>query len=220
MRNLVFVEGEYYHVYNRGVDKKPIFLSKEDMDRFFNGIIYFNDLNSIGSLGRFARTRRHSVSTSSERKRLVKIIAYCLNPNHFHLIIEQVVEKGIEKFMHKLTMGHSKYMNAKYHRSGALLQGSFKANHIDTNEYLLHVSAYVNLNNKIHRYDSNAQTRSSWEEYMGIAEKVCDKEIVMEQFQTNEAYKKYALDALENIMARKEDLRELENDEIELVITR
>ncbi len=79
------------------------------------------------------------------------MIAYCLNPNYFHFILEEILEKGIEKFMQKLGGGYPRYFNEKHHRTGALFQGKFKSVHIDSDEYLLHVSAYVNnLNICIH----------------------------------------------------------------------
>lgn len=80
---------------------------------------------------------------------MVKFIAYCINPNHYHFILQQVSEKGIEKFMQRLGMGYAKYFNNRRKRSGTLFQGKFKARHIDSNEYLLHVSSYVNLNYKL-----------------------------------------------------------------------
>jgi len=77
---------------------------------------------------------------------LVEIIVYCLNPNHYHIILRQVSEGGVSKFMLKLSSGYSSYFNKKNKRSGSLFQGRFKAVHIDSNEYLLYLSAYVNKN--------------------------------------------------------------------------
>ena len=74
---------------------------------------------------------------------LVEIVAYCLNPNHYHLIVKQISEKGIERFMQKIGTGYTNYFNKRYERSGALFQGKFKSIHIDSNEYLLHLSVYV-----------------------------------------------------------------------------
>ena len=217
MRNLQFAEKEFYHIFNRGVDKKVIFPAYEDMKRFFDGMTIFNSSEQVGSLERKKGTRRHSVSTGKDR--LVNIIAYCLNPNHYHLILEQIGERGIERFMHKLGMGHSKYINTKYRRSGALFQGSFKAVHIDTNEYLLHVSAYVNLNNRVHNYRHGVSTQSSWDEYIGSTGDLCTKSIILEQFKRIEDYKKFAESTLEDITKRKGLIKELEGDNIELVQT-
>ena len=105
MRDISFVEEKFYHIYNRGVDKRAIFIDKNDLDRFFKGIEQFNTLKVIGEIG-----RGHSVSTDPK---LVNVVAYCVNPNHFHFILEQVSGKGIEKFMHKIGMGYAKYFNTK-----------------------------------------------------------------------------------------------------------
>ncbi|OHB09890.1 MAG: hypothetical protein A3H60_02710 [Candidatus Zambryskibacteria bacterium RIFCSPLOWO2_02_FULL_44_12b] len=213
MRDLKFAEGEVYHIYNRGVDKRSIFQTPKDMSRFFEGMDLFNNLDSIGSLERTVASR-HGVSTKEvlDKDRLVKFIAYCLNHNHFHFLLEQITEKGIERFMHKLGMGHSKYINAKYKRSGALFQGSFKAVHIDSNDYLLHASVYVNLNNRVHNYKHGVLTKSSWEEYVtnNKVSNFCKKSTVLEQFKSREDYKNFAEDTLKDIVRKKELARELE----------
>jgi len=219
MRNLQFAENAFYHVYNRGVDKRPIFMEENDMHRFFEGMSLFNNSNSIGSLERKMASSRHGVSTVSTEStgsedRLVNFVAYCLNPNHFHFILEQISEKGIERFMHKLGMGHSKFINAKYRRSGALFQGSFKAIHLDSDTYLLHASAYINLNNRIHKYEPGILTKSSWKEYV-VEENdhgFCKKDLVLEQFKDRKSYKVFAEESLKDIVRRKEFKKELEND--------
>lgn len=222
MRNLSFSEKEFYHIYNRGVDKRPIFLEKDDLERFCECMEILNREKPINS---FRDLPRHPVSGKpelAESPKLVKFVAYCLNPNHFHLILEQVAEKGIEKFMHKWEMGHSKYINAKYKRSGALFQGKFKAIYIDSNEYLLHVSAYVNLNNQVHGYGGEALTKSSWSEYLSSQSipGLCEKNIILEQFEDKYKYKQFAESTLLDVVERKKSIKELEDDGIELVNTR
>ncbi|MFZ2484615.1 MAG: transposase [Minisyncoccia bacterium] len=216
MRDVEFAEGEIYHTYNRGVDKRKIFISNDDLERFLEGMGKFNTLEVIGNIG-----RRHSVSTTD---RLVNIVGYCINPNHYHLILEQVSEKGIEKFMHKVGMGYSKYFNTKYKRSGALFQGSFKVKHVETNEYLLHLSAYVNLNHLGHTRGHGVSTlsRTSWDEYINkkFENGICKKEIVLDQFKDREDYKKFAESTLKDIINRKISIEELESDGIELINTR
>ena len=219
MRNLQFAEGELYHIYNRGVDKRNIFLEIKDLERFFKAMDLSNIDGQIGSLDRAIARCKHGVFTGGGGDKLVKFIAYCFNPNHFHVILEQVAEKGIEKFMHKWEMSHSKYINAKYKRTGALFQGSFKATHIDSNEYLLHASAYVNLNNRVHGYEYGIITKSSWDEYLSDKSipGLCDKSIVLEQFKGVEKYKQFAESSLKDTMERKELVKEFEEDGIELV---
>jgi putative transposase len=123
---------------------------------------------------------------SSGKSPLVEIIAYCLNPNHYHLILRQVSEKGIEKFMHKLSTGYTNYFNKKFNRTGALFQGRYKSIHIDSNEYLLHLSVYVNANHAIHNYPEKDWPYSSYLDYTEKREgKLCAKETIFGQFDNN-----------------------------------
>ena len=209
MKNKVeFAIGEYYHIFNRGVDKRSIFSDKYDVCRFTQSLKEFNCVESGNDI--FYKNR----SRSKNKKRgypippknnksdnlLVNIVCYCLNPNHFHLILEELVEGGVSKFMQRIG-GYSRYYNDKNDRSGALFQGKFKAVHIESNEQLLNTSAYVNLNNKVHKkfekYENNfmdlISNRSSWKEY---TEKnkfdFCEKGTVLGQFKNKKEYKEFA----------------------------
>ena len=182
MRKIKLAKGEIYHIFNRGVDKRKIFLDQKDINRFFQSMVAFNYIEPVGSL--FEQSFKKEKTKS---KPLVRFIAYCLLPNHFHFIFEQLEEEGISKFMKRLSGGYSWYFNKKYKRSGALFQGVFKANHIDSNEYLLHASVYVNLNDKQSLGDQVAKLgKSSWDEYINSKttnEKICSgKEVILEQF--------------------------------------
>jgi hypothetical protein len=126
------------------------------------------------------------------------------------LILEQLTEGGISEFMKRLG-GYTKYFNNKYKRSGVLFQGKFKSVHIDSNEYLLHASVYVNLNNQVHQLKQR-EFLSSWGEYitpsvMGL----CNSNIIIGQFHDREEYKKFAQDSLKDILERKELTKELES---------
>ena len=212
MRKLPLVTEEYYHVFGRGVDKRSIFMDSRDYARFLQSMKEFNTIEPIGSIfeNSFRRHEHqlgHVVSklVAGRKEKLVEFVCYCLNPNHYHFLLKQVADKGIEKFLHRLCMGYAKYFNTKHRRSGALFQGPFKAVHVDTNEYLLHVSAYVNLNNRVHRLGSSA-SKSSWDEYLKekIKLEFCEKEIILSQFQTIVEYKDFAEDALKIMLARKD----------------
>lgn len=210
-RKKSFANGEFHHVFNRGVDKRIIFTDRYDMDRFFEGLIEFNAVDPIGSLYENLRRKRGG-ETATLSAKLVNIIAYCLNPNHYHLILEQLVDGGISEFMKRIG-GYTWYFNNKYERSGSLFQGAFKSVHIDSNEYLLHVSAYTNLNDRVHQLDGSDTTlvpsRSSWGEYMDERIKgVCEKAIILEQFERAREYERFALSSLESILQRKEDLKD------------
>ncbi|MDD5489785.1 MAG: transposase, partial [Candidatus Moranbacteria bacterium] len=143
MRKIKFANGEYYHIFNRGVDKRKIFLEEKDYQRFLLSLNLLND-EEDGLLLQwrdYMRCKEKSASPFQKlgfrnRKFLIDIVAYCLNPNHYHLLVKQRTGKGIEKFMHKLGTSFTKYFNEKYKRSGALLQGKFKAVHIKNNAKL------------------------------------------------------------------------------------
>jgi putative transposase len=127
-----------------------------------------------------------------------------LNQNHYHFILQQASDRGIEKFMQRLGTGYTMYFNSKQERSGALFQGRFKAAHINSNAYLLHVSAYVNLNNRVHQLRGST-SQSSWAEYIGKRKGVgiCEKEVILGQFRKPEEYIAFAEDSLQGILERR-----------------
>ncbi len=210
LRKINFVEGKYYHIYNRGVDKRKIFSEKKDLQRFLQSMEEFNTKNPIGSLyeNSFIKEKVLGGKTS----KLVKFIAYCLNSNHYHFILTPLMEKGIEKFMQRLGTGYTMYFNEKNKRSGSLFQSKFKSKHIDSNEYLLQVSAYINLNN----YDKNGIIKkslntSSWVEYTQTTHfNFCEKSIILGQFKSKKEYEEFALEAWKNTCERKDEIDNLE----------
>jgi REP element-mobilizing transposase RayT len=208
MRNTEFANGEFYHIYNRGVDKRNIFSDPQDLKRWTDSIDVFNSVEPTGGLVENERDRDILVPDPQ-----VNIIAYCFNPNHFHFLLEQVSDKGIERFMHRLGTGYTKYFNVKNKRSGSLFQGTYKAKHIGSNEYLVDLSVYINLNDKIHRIksDSNLIIKSSWKEYLHQSPNgLCKPDIILDQFKKGE-YEKYALGVLPILTESKIDKKELEH---------
>lgn len=215
MRKTIFVIGEYYHVYNRGIDRRTIFENRYNLERFLQSMSEFNTLEPIGSI---FESRHSKLENKTLRRPIISLIAYCLNPNHYHFLLTPLVEKGVQKYMHRLGTGYTMYFNEKYHRTGSLFQGRFKAIHVNTNEYLLRLSAYINLNSKVHHFGGRASkmTSSSFDEYVSDStdiEKpvICDKEIILEQFKSKSDYRKFALDALEDTLRNKDP--ESETDE-------
>jgi len=214
-RKVNFVTGEFYHIYNRGVDKRTIFSDTYDMKRFFQSMEEFNVEKAIGSIYENSFIKKDPKSPpaqlGSESSKLVNFVCYCLNPNHYHFILEQVSENGIEKFMHRLGTGYTKYFNNKHKRSGSLFQNIFKSSHVDSNEYLLHSSTYVNLNDRVHKIDEGLSW-SSWNEYIGSSlSDFCKKDIILGQFNNRDEYKIFAESSLEDILRRKEAEKELES---------
>jgi putative transposase len=131
---------EIYHVLNRGVDKRKVFLEETDYVRFIHDLYIFNDAAPANPNHRFQKESSHS------RKPLVDILAFCLMPNHYHLLLSERRDGGISLFMRKLNMGYSKYFNEKYSRSGVLWQGTFKKIRIARDAQFLYIPYYIHLN--------------------------------------------------------------------------
>ena len=144
-----FVTGEYYHIYNRGIDKRVIFKLKKDYERFMMLLYLANSHDSF----RLDNILNNQHRTSSEvlvfdrGKLLVSIGAWCLMTNHFHLLLRQEVDGGITKFMRKLGVGYSMFFNIKYQRTGALFGGLFKSKLIGVDDnYMRHLFGYIHIN--------------------------------------------------------------------------
>ncbi len=200
MRKTEFVNGEFYHIYNRGVDKRDVFMDEDDYKRFILNMNLLNDENN-GLMQLYRDYQREKVRPSDPRRsnlgvfennfkeqlksrnKLVEFVAYCLNPNHYHFILKQNADKGVERFMQKLGTSYTMYFNKKHKRSGSLFQGKFKSIHIDSNEYLLYLSAYVNQNHFIHGGKNKNWKYSSLLDYLGKRNgMLCDKDVILEQF--------------------------------------
>lgn len=143
MRTVQFANGEFFHIYNRGVDKRIIFQDSSDYLRFLRSVKEFNDNNHTYSYSTLSSPRK---ITTIDSDPLVRVVAYCLMPNHFHLLLEQLCDNGITNFLHRLGTGYTNYFNLKNKRIGRLFQGSYRAIRVDSTDYLLHLSRYIHLN--------------------------------------------------------------------------
>lgn len=202
-RKTPLVTGEIYHIFNRGVDKRHIVEDEFDSERFLKSMIAFNTACPVLSL----RNAEFHYSGSTPEDPLVEIMAYCLNPNHFHLILRQMTDGGVSEFMKRLSGGYTWYFNNKYERSGSLFQGRYKSRHVDTNEYLLQLSVYVTLNFRAHNYSRSTSVnliRSSWDEYSGKTKRpFCKKERILGQFRNRKEYVNFAEQVIVGIRERK-----------------
>lgn len=143
------VTGHYYHVINRGIDGRDLFLDKEDYKRFLESLEVFNTTNLTTIQLTRKRKSIDSGPTANQNNTdqpLVEILCFCLLPNHFHLLLKQVQDKGIAKFIQKVNTGYVCYFNLKYERQGALFQGKYKSVNIQNDTQFLHVSRYIHLN--------------------------------------------------------------------------
>lgn len=140
-----FISGKIYHIYNRGVEKRKIFLNDNDKLRFIHDIFVFNDQSPVVP-SNIRRCLEVEPPNLKKRTLLVKILAFCLMENHFHLLLMQKIDNGIIKFMQKLGTGYTMYFNQKYQRVGPLFQGRFKATLIEDNSQFIYIPYYIHLN--------------------------------------------------------------------------
>lgn len=141
-RKFRFSVNEYYHVYNRGTDKRVVFMDEEDYQRFSDLMFLCNSKRNIV----FRDIPIGEAYVFERGDTLVDIGAYCLMQNHFHLLVREKIEKGISIFMQKLLTAYSMYFNTKYKRTGSLYEGPFRATHVSEDRYLKYLFAYIHLN--------------------------------------------------------------------------
>jgi len=142
IRKTPFAFGEFYHIYSRGVDKRIIFLDEDDRLRFVRLLFLCNGSEAVV----YKNVKNKSLKDINVGTKLVSIGAYCLMPNHFHLLIKEIREGGTTEFMRKLLTAYSAYFNKKYERTGSLFGSRFKSSHLDSDEYLKYIFAYIHLN--------------------------------------------------------------------------
>lgn len=141
-RKTSFGLNEYYHLYNRGNSKQDIFIDNFDRIRFQTLLFVANGTAPFV----LREVKKDEVFDFDRGEPLVHIGAYCLMPNHFHILLTPAVEFGVQKFMQKLSTGYSMYFNKKYERSGGLFEGRFKSQHVASDRYLKYLFSYINLN--------------------------------------------------------------------------
>jgi REP element-mobilizing transposase RayT len=146
-RKVVFAQGEYYHLYNRGTEKRRIFLSPADHRRFLALLYLCNGHNEVNLRETFRKDIKfEDIFEIDKGAPLVAVGAYCLMPNHFHILAKESAKYGVSKFMQKLGTAYSMYFNVRHHRVGTLFQGKFKARHVTNDQYLKYLYAYIHLN--------------------------------------------------------------------------
>lgn len=146
----MFADGEYYHIYNRGIDRRPTFINKREYTRALDLLSFYQHELIPLRYSRFIeapeeRQMMYREEMQASRK-LIEVVAYCLMPNHFHLLIKQRQEQGIPIYISNFMNAYTKYFNTKYQRTGKLFQGIFKAVHVESEEQLIHLVRYIHLN--------------------------------------------------------------------------
>lgn len=146
--------GEYYHVFNRGFQKLPLFRDKTDWMRMLFLILYSQ---SPIIMSKVTRIIKHAdlfegfpvnleEQEKIQKKRFVELTCFALMPNHFHILIKEAEENGIARYMQRVQLAYTHYFNSKYHGSGHVFQSRYKAVHVKNDEQLMHLSAYIHKN--------------------------------------------------------------------------
>lgn len=165
-----YVENGFYHVYNRGVEKRVIFEDEQDYTVFLYLLKFFLSPFTNNLMHPFLEIpniviRPRPLENLVEK---VELHAYCLMPNHFHLIIKQITIDGMCSLMKKVCTCYSMYFNKRYIRVGHLFQGVYKANLVDKDEYIIHLSRYVHLNPlELTGFNPVSYPYSSYQYYLG-----------------------------------------------------
>jgi putative transposase len=204
MRKEKITSGEYYHIYNRGINKQTIFHDRADYARFLFLILYFQSTIIFRNIFRFINDYLKWSKFFIDNKeinevikfRSVVVIAFCIMPNHFHIIIKQLNDGGIASYMHRVLGGYSRYYNKKYGTSGHVFQSAYRAVHIENNAQLLYLTAYIHRNPRVlsEWYKKEEQYEwSSYQDYIGISRHrgLLDLSIILEQFDSKEKYHQF-----------------------------
>lgn len=204
-RSIPLVTNQIYHVINRGVASQPIFYHQRDYARAMETTLYYQQQTPSLRYSFFLRLPTQQkcnllAKPVGKEKLLVEIIAYCLMPNHLHLLLKQLEENGISIFMSNLANSYTRYLNTKQRRKGHLFQGKFKAVRIETDEQLVHVSRYIHLNpytsfvlKSLEELESYPY--SSFPEYLGSKKEArCKIEIILNNFKSIQSYKDFVFD--------------------------
>jgi len=205
LRDVPLVSNEYYHVFNRGHASSPVFLNKRHYEKFIDILLYYRNLLPPLRYSKFLQLdineRKALLEDLAIKKEfLIDIVAYCLMPNHFHLLVKQNVDSGIQRFLYLVSSSYSHYFNLKNNQKGSLFEGRFRAVHISNDDQLMHLSRYIHLNPYssyvVRTIDETfSYPYSSLLEYIdGISVVANSAEIVLSQFKNLEKYKEFVLD--------------------------
>lgn len=196
------INGQYYHIYNRSIAKFIIFNSAEDYYRMIDIIKLYCYADFNYKYSRYIELEpliQKNILNSiiSTNNVLIEIVAYCLMPTHFHLILKQIVDDGISKYIARMLNSYSRYFNSKLQRTGPLWAGKFKNVLVSNDEQLLHLTRYIHLNpvsiNLVDKCES--WPNSSYSEYASGQEEICSYQNLF-NFMPNQ-YKKFVKDRRE-----------------------
>lgn len=228
MRKEAFGVGDVVHVFNRGNRKEDIVRDDIDRWRFLQTLFYFNDefspanpfrtLNEI--LGSDFNDGRVLIWPNEwpRQNRLVDIIAFILKDNHYHLVLQEIKEGGVARFMHKFGTGITNRFNTRHKETGRLFQGAYKARRVEDDNYLKYLNVYLHIKNIFELYPGGNQkaSREFEKAYQFAAQypyaslcgyvhdepnirKIISSNLLDSEFSNEEEFKKFAQECIERI---------------------
>ncbi|MEK7142647.1 MAG: transposase [Patescibacteria group bacterium] len=189
---MLLVNGEVYHIFNRSIADFVIFNDSDEYERMWQLIKYYQTENEL-KYSVFIRSKRVEKedfnnffnSIIQNKEKIVQIIAYCLMPTHFHLILKQYKNDGISNYIRKILESYSSYFNARHKRRGPLWESKFKNVLVEKDEQLLHLTRYIHLNSVTDKLVNKPEDWffSSYREYVNKVKDnsaVCQFENILE----------------------------------------
>lgn len=217
MRKEPFTVGDYIHIYARGNRKQPIVRDAKDRWHFLQLLYYCNNKLAVANPFRDLKTllkfnfnkRLMWPEGWPAREPIIKILAFSLVENHYHISVKEESEGGVETFMRRFGTSMAKYFNAKYGEVGGLFQGSYRAKVIEKDEYLQYLSVYIQVKNTLELYSGGlAKALQEFDKAFEWATQypygslgdyastrnspIIDKDILGDMFPTPESYRKFA----------------------------
>lgn len=202
-RKIPLVTDQIYHIFNRGIDRRPTFTSKKEFQRAIQTLNFYQYLKPPISLSKFLRLevkkQNEVLDLLLQSKKAVDIFCFCLMPNHFHFLLKQLEDNGIARYLSNLQNSYTRFFNVSNERDGPLFLDQFKAVRIETDEQLVHVSRYIHLNpNTGYVVKTQAELLdypwSSFHDYLQGNNKIVNIEFVLSLFSSKEKYKKFVFD--------------------------
>lgn len=200
-RDIPLVTDEIYHVFNKGITDHAVFPNPSYYDRAQESLFYYKHITPPVKYSRLFSLHKDDRNDllnqlEKEHKTLIDLITYCFMPNHFHLLLKQLVDGGIAKFLSNFTNSYTRYFNTRNERKGPLFLGKFKAVLINSNEQLLHVSRYIHLN----PYSSgivksiSALKNYPYSSLPKLSTSKVESSLIKDQFKNTAAYNKFVFD--------------------------
>lgn len=198
VRKIPLANKHFYHIYNRSLDGRPIFEDKRDLRRFLLTINFYRFRNLPLRYSFFfnlkpSEREKMIQEIKKNEEILVEILSYAIMPNHYHLLLRQVDENGISRFVGNLQNSYARYYNTKNERKGHLFEGEFKAVLVESEEQLIHLARYIELNPLTSFIIKNFEELKksnlvSLHEYLNNSEGICQKKYLLSHFKSISRY--------------------------------